>query len=100
MKKIEKEIFITFDWTEFESEAECKIYELQHRDPIIETEVYLYSPEWNIYKQLVDDWFVFDQQVMWKLKYILSETKVKIRLDTTTWVYKVLEFNWRKIKNK
>ncbi len=37
---------------------------------------------------------------MWKLKYILSETKVKIRLNTITWEYQVLEFNWRKIKNK
>ncbi len=50
MKKIEKEIFIAFDWTEFDLEEECKKYELKNQDPIIEKEVYLYSPEWRIYK--------------------------------------------------
>ena len=101
MKKITKEIFIAFDWTEFDLEEECKKYELKNQDPIIETEVYLYASEGQIHQQMVDDWFVFDDKnlnLMLRLDYILEQTKVKIRLDTTTWKYEVVEFNWTKLK--
>lgn len=103
MKKITKEFYISSDWKEFTSEEECKKYELQNQDPIIETEVYLYASEGQIHEQLIDDWFVFDDKnlnLMARLDYILEQTKVKIRLDTTTWKYEVVEFNWRRIEDK
>lgn len=102
MKKITKDFYISSDWKEFTSEEECKKYDLENQEKIIERKIYLYSPKWSIYEKLIEEWQVFNKEnseLMWKLKYLLNEISLKIRLNKETWEYKILEVDWKKVLN-
>lgn len=102
MKKIIKEFYISSDWREFTSEEECRKYELEKQEKIIERQIYLYSPKWYVYEVLVREGEVFDEEnekLLWKLKYLLNEISLKIRLNKETWEYKILEVEWKKVLN-
>ncbi|PZM86349.1 hypothetical protein DLH72_01275 [Candidatus Gracilibacteria bacterium] len=100
MKKVTKEIFISSDGKEFTSEEECRTYELENQEKIIEKTVYLFAGKWGIYEQLINDGIVFDEEnekLQGMLKYILNEVSIKIRLNKETGEYSILEIDGKKV---
>ncbi len=101
MKKISttSEKWVANDWTEFQNEESCIAYEKEMQPTSVEAEVYIHSDKWWIYEQLQDK-FHFDtdnMDLILRLKYILSEVKIWIKLNTETWEYEIISIDWKKI---
>lgn len=93
--------YIANDWTEFEDEESCRIYENKGKihDEWVEEKVYMHEDKWSVYEDLHEK-YAFDEndeKLMWNLKHILSEVEIWIRLNTKTWEYEIISVDWVKL---
>ena len=88
-----KTIYIAKDWTEFETEEECKKHDKCATPNKIIHKTYIHGKKWLVYKELQEDWYEFDEEIQWILKYILNEVQVTLEIDTKTGEYTILSFS-------
>lgn len=92
MLTIKKDIFISKDWKEFDTEDECIEYEKSLLKDTTTFTTYLHADKWQIYEQLKEDWIHFneeDDELMWRVKYILNEVEIQVELNIKTGKYKI-----------
>lgn len=95
MKKVvtEKIVFVASDWTKFQNEESCRIYELDNQQEYIEATVYMHKEKGEVIESLINDGIVFDitnKNLISNLRYLCTEIAIKISINTNTWEYKIL----------
>lgn len=86
-------IYIAKDWKEFNSEQELKNYEKLQTPDKIRLTTYLHKDKWEVFKELTEEWYEFNDEIRWNLKYILNEVEVIIDINSKTWEYKIVSLN-------